>query len=219
MFCKTVECGTSWETVSKQTMVRLTLRYQTRVFDKTANFCFHKQQIKPNRRLIQETFHMIHIPVFSFSRNMLNDTIATWWTILWNNKTFCNTHIIHRSILTRFPLWLSAPSMAVCSLYGPLPALCTTLFPSTTLYPLPPPWSFTQFMAFCPLCGPFNLCHPLSPLRPHVPSTALCPLRTLWPSTALCFLNSPLFPQQPSVISMALCLLYGPLSPIRLSIT
>jgi hypothetical protein len=49
----------------------------------------------------------------------------------------------------------------------------------------------------------------LGPLRPYIPSTALCPVYGPM---------SRLFPLRPSLPSMALCPFYGPLSPLRPSV-
>ncbi len=53
--------------------------------------------------------------------------------------------------------------------------------------------------AHCPLYGTLSPLQPSVPLKPYIPSLALCP------------------PPQYSVLSMSLCLLYGPLSPMALS--
>ncbi len=84
-------------------------------------------------------------------------------------------------------------------LYNPLSSVSSTArVPSTVL---------------CPL---YRL---LSPLRPSVPSMALCPSTALYPLHGpLPPLYGPLWPVQPSVHSKALCLLYGLLTPLRPSV-
>ncbi len=127
--------------------------------------------------------------------------------------------------ISRFAL---GPSTALCSLYGPMPplrssvslrpnpstAICRPLKPYVPSLALcPPPQYSILFKALCPLYSP------LPPLWPSVPSMALSSLYgalfPLWPCTlsmTLCFFNSPLFCLLPSVLSFPLCIFYSPLS-------
>jgi hypothetical protein len=79
-------------------------------------------------------------------------------------------------------------SMALCSLYSPLPLLRPSV-PSTALYP-----STALCLLYCSL----------SPLQPSVPSTVF----SLYSSLSL-YGPLPLF--LPIILSTALCTLYGPL--------
>jgi hypothetical protein len=85
------------------------------------------------------------------------------------------------------PLRPAPTSMAICSLYGPLPPLRPSV-PSMVLS---------------------SLYGPLFPLRPSVPSTAFIL------SMTLCFLNNHLSSLRPSVSSTALCPLYGPPKTVK----
>ncbi len=142
-----------------------------------------------------------------------------------DNRYFSKNQILEIIAISRFAL---GPSTAVCSLYGPLPPLRSSvhLLPNPSTAICPPLKPYVPSLALCPpprysvlsiaLCPLYN---PLPPLWPYVPSLALSslygPLRRSVPSTALFPLYDPLIPQQASVFSTALCPLYGPLSTLR----
>jgi hypothetical protein len=122
-----------------------------------------------------------------------------------------------------YPLQPPAPSMALCSLYGPLFPLQPSV-PSTACYPLYGPLfpqqpfvplrSTVLSAALCLLYNPCLLFGPLSPLWPFVPFTALCfPLQFSNRYGTLPHYK-PSIPPRPSTPSRAL-FSYGLLSPVR----
>jgi hypothetical protein len=81
-----------------------------------------------------------------------------------------------------------------------------------------PPLLYSPLPPLRPSSAQFGPKLPLSPLRPSVSSTALCPSTTThpqWPSTALCPCYGPMPPLRPSITYTTLCPLYGFLYPLR----
>jgi hypothetical protein len=104
----------------------------------------------------------------------------------------------------------SAPSTALCPLYGPLSrlqgsvsnssALCLLYGPMFPLWPSVPSTALCQFYGLCPLLMLsmlsmvlYLLNSPPSLLWLSVPSNALCPLQTSLSSIAICLF----YPLQP----------------------